>query len=106
MTTGFDVKMYRDITRIADSLEKIVEKLDKLEIATISQQRLDALQREIDDDYELITRQGDLLTGVANALKGPPGPLMMHDHADLPKVAEQVMEQLKEATHDGDGPQH
>jgi hypothetical protein len=29
----------------------------------------------------------DLLTRTANALKGEPGPLMMHDWSDLPEVA-------------------
>lgn len=35
-------------------------------------------------------RMDSLLTGVAAALKGEPGPLVMHDWSDLPEVAAEV----------------
>lgn len=35
-------------------------------------------------------RMGNLLTGVANALKGDPGPLVLHDWSDLPAHAARV----------------
>lgn len=48
------------------------------------------------EDLDLINRQGDLLTGVAVALKGNPLPLHRHSHHDLPEVAEKIMCELKE----------
>lgn len=45
---------------------------------------------ELDEVYALQERMGDLLTGVANALKGDPGPMTMHDWSDLPAVAKKV----------------
>jgi hypothetical protein len=49
--------------------------------------RVAELERERDADYHLAMRQGELLTGVANALKGKPRRLHSHSHADLPEVA-------------------
>lgn len=43
------------------------------------------------DEYEvLLDRLSGLLTGVANALKGDPPPLVMHDWSDLPAVAKKA----------------
>lgn len=42
---------------------------------------------EIDALHGLIAKQGDILTAVANALKGPPPELMRHSHHDLGAVA-------------------
>ena len=47
-----------------------------------------AMVRERDEEiaeYDaILTREGDLLTGVANALHGPPPPLVSWSHHDLP----------------------
>jgi hypothetical protein len=51
---------------------------------------VDRLQEEVDEYDILTTRQGELLHGVANALKGEPGPLRLHDWSDLPAVAQAV----------------
>lgn len=63
------------------------------EVERITAQLADA-QRERDEarnDYAeahaLAMRLGDILTGVANALKGDPKPLHMHGYTDLPKLA-------------------
>lgn len=53
---------------------------------------IDLLRQETDEYDQLITRQGELLTGVANALKGEPAPLSMHDWSDLPAVARTTKE--------------
>lgn len=45
------------------------------------------LRAELDESEALRERMAELLTGVAHALKGDPGPLRMHDWSDLPKVA-------------------
>lgn len=44
----------------------------------------------LDESEELRDRLGELLTGVANALKGDPPPLTMHDWSDLPAVAKKA----------------
>lgn len=48
-------------------------------------------QAERDESDALRERMAGLLTGVANALKGDPGPLKMHDWSDLPTVAASVV---------------
>lgn len=49
---------------------------------------LEALKREgTDDDEALRARMADLLTRTANALKGEPEPLHLHDWSDLPERA-------------------
>lgn len=52
---------------------------------------VERLQEEIDGYDYLTTRLTKLLTGVANALKGEPGPLTLHDWSDLPAVAQAVI---------------
>lgn len=57
------------------------------------------LLTEIDQAYEwadekshpLITRQGDILSGVARALNGPPPPLTSWSHHDLAEKAEELV---------------
>jgi hypothetical protein len=48
---------------------------------------MDGLRRELEESEALRDRMADLLTSVANALKGDPGPLKVHDWSDLPAVA-------------------
>ncbi len=45
------------------------------------------LKAENDELHKLIARLAELLTGVANAIKGEPPPLVLHDWSDLPKLA-------------------
>jgi HAMP domain-containing protein len=48
--------------------------------------------REETEEYDLLTtRQAKLLTDTANALKGDPPPLVIHDWATLPAVAAEVV---------------
>lgn len=56
------------------------------------------LQTENADLHALTDRLSHLLTGVANALKGPPGPLSSHSWHDLPEVAQEVMRRLEDHT--------
>jgi hypothetical protein len=51
----------------------------------------DRLRADVEEYDQLLTRLRDLLTGTANALKGEPGPLVLHDWSDLPKVATDVV---------------
>jgi hypothetical protein len=53
------------------------------------------LQEELRDADRVIGRQGDILTAVANALKGEPDELTMHDHSDLGRVARELVAQLE-----------
>lgn len=45
------------------------------------------LREESDTSYVCVKRMGDLLTGVANALRGPPPPLTLWSWHDLPDRA-------------------
>jgi hypothetical protein len=47
---------------------------------------------------QLTGRMTYLLTGVANALKGPPGQNMIHDWSDLPFIARALMKRAKRCT--------
>lgn len=49
--------------------------------------KINELTTEAEEYHQLTTRQGDLLTGVANALRGDPPPLTWWDHSDLPTRA-------------------
>jgi hypothetical protein len=55
---------------------------------------IEALEREAADDDALRDRMRDLLTRTANALKGDPGPLKLHDWSDLPEVAARLRAML------------
>lgn len=48
---------------------------------------IEELRKEIEEVDALRDRLGELLTGVANALKGPPPELVWHDWSDLPRLA-------------------
>jgi len=57
----------------------------------------DALKVEVEEEVALRERLGDLLTGVAAALKGPPTELQLHDWSDLPVLAAKLAAELAEA---------
>lgn len=46
---------------------------------------------ESDEQDRLLSQLGELLTGVADALKGEPPPLVMHDWSDLPTRATDIV---------------
>jgi hypothetical protein len=46
-----------------------------------------ALCAELDELHALVDRQRTILTGVANAFRGDPGPLASHSHHDLAERA-------------------
>lgn len=46
---------------------------------------------EMEGMHELIVRQGDLLTGVVNAIRGEPAELCRHSHHDAPELAAGVV---------------
>jgi len=48
---------------------------------------LDRTRDEVDALESLVARQADILTGVANALRGEPAPLASHSHHDLAERA-------------------
>lgn len=51
------------------------------------------LLAEIDEYAELLDRLSGILTRTANALKGDPGPLKLHDWSDLSEVAKRLVDQ-------------
>lgn len=59
----------------------LMEKVSALEA------ELAAARAELAEDEALRNRMSDLLTRTANALKGEPGPLTLHDWSDLPERA-------------------
>jgi ElaB/YqjD/DUF883 family membrane-anchored ribosome-binding protein len=50
-----------------------------------------SVMADLDESEALRDRMAGLLTGVANALKGDPPPLVMHDWSDLPTVAKKAV---------------
>lgn len=59
-------------------------------------------QAEVEEYAGLADRLGRLLTGVANGLKGGPGPLTLHDWSDLPKVSAALRERARVAEEERD----
>lgn len=53
--------------------------------------RIQVMETDAAEYDPILTRQGDLLTGVANALNGPPPELTTWSHHDLPEKARAVM---------------
>lgn len=64
--------------------------LQALYAAELLRAELLRMRDELDEGNQLRDRMGRLLTGVANALKGDPPPLVWHDWSDLPDVAKKV----------------
>lgn len=75
------------------------ERLAELEarVAVLESER-ERLRKEIHEHEWLLGRQSFLLTGVANALKGDPGPQRLHDWSDLPLVARGMARRLRRFT--------
>jgi hypothetical protein len=61
--------------------------------------KCDELTEECEEYSQLTDRLTRLLTQTANALKGDPGPLTLHDWSDLPVVAGDLRERLTEEQH-------
>lgn len=58
--------------------------------------------RASEDEYVVLCdRLSELLTQTAEALKGPPPPLAMHDWSDLPAVAAKLVDHHKNSHHKG-----
>jgi hypothetical protein len=60
---------------------------------------IDRLRREADEADTLIAKQRELLTGVANALRGEPDQLHSHSHHDLPERALKMRQQVARMPH-------
>lgn len=56
-----------------------------------------ALKQEADFHFHLISRQGRLLTGVVNAIRGQPGELQSWSHHDAPELAQRAMRVVRAA---------
>jgi hypothetical protein len=57
----------------------------------------DEARAELDASHSLIVRQGDILRGVANVLRGEPGPLASHGHHDLAERATEMRSRAEAA---------
>lgn len=62
--------------------------------------RIAELEAEAEINHKLIGRQSDLLTGVANALRGEPDEMRLHSHHDLPERAAALREAAQEVVDD------
>jgi septal ring factor EnvC (AmiA/AmiB activator) len=62
------------------------------------QDEVDELQDEVDELHAIVARQRAILTGVADALRGDPGPLASHGHHDLAERAASTVAALAVAT--------
>lgn len=58
----------------------------------------ECLRCEIQEYEQLQERLSELLNGVAEGMKGKPGPLTLHDWADLPELAARNAETIKKLT--------
>lgn len=67
---------------------------DERDLADAFSER-DRLRAELDELHTLVARQAAILTGVANALRGPPGPLASHSHHDLAERAAEMAEERR-----------
>lgn len=54
-------------------------------------EEIERLDEEESDGHRLIARQGKLLTGVVNAIRGEPDEMSMHSHHDAPELARKAM---------------
>jgi len=61
---------------------------------TSLQDEVTSLQDEVDELHAILSRQRAILTGVANALRGDPGPLASHSHHDLAERAAAVVAEI------------
>jgi hypothetical protein len=60
-----------------------------------------ALRAELEAEYGgILSRQGDLLTRTANALRGDPPPLTSWSHHDVPELAEQAVTDVRNLLQD------
>lgn len=59
----------------------------------------DRLRTDVDEYDDLLLKLSRILTGTADALKGEPGPLRMHDWSDLAVVAAGVMGERNRQQH-------
>lgn len=57
--------------------------------------RLQEAENEMEASYVLVQRQGKLLTGVVNALKGEPPDDTSWSHHDAPELAAKMVERLE-----------
>ena len=93
-------------TGVAETMEAMREIITAYEQAAARIRDLEAqlaeARREAADDDWYRDRASSLLTGVANALKGEPAPLHMHDHSDLPEVAKALSERCRVAEEEAD----
>jgi hypothetical protein len=76
---------YQDYRQSSEDFDTCYKELEG------ERKRADELQAEVDGSHDSIIRQGEILTGVANALKGQPDDLMTHSHHDLAEVAQRVV---------------
>lgn len=84
-------RLDRDLTQqIKDALRRITADVDTLEVRQAVAEIGRIINRSTDEYSDLMMRQGDLLRGVVNALRGDPPPLTHwshHDAADLAEIA-------------------
>lgn len=57
------------------------------------QERIAQLEQDVEEYDGILGRQGDLLTGVANALRGQPPELTTWSHHDLPERAQALLDE-------------
>jgi hypothetical protein len=60
-----------------------------------AEREIERLRTEEEFSYELTRRQADLLTGVVNALKGPPPELTLWSHYDAPMLAQACVREVE-----------
>ena len=84
--------------RIRDVLRAIETGDENQTAAELIRHERERHAAELDELHALVAAQAAILTGVANALRGPPGPLASHSHHDLAERAATVVRERDGAT--------
>lgn len=84
--------------RIRDVLRAIEAGDENQTAAELIRHERERHAAELDELHALVARQAAILTGVANALRGPPGPLASHSHHDLAERAARVVRERDRAS--------
>jgi hypothetical protein len=84
-----------EIERLRAEVESRGEQICSLvDRKAVLRDEVERLRGEVAEYDPLLTRQGDLLTRAANALRGDPPPLMSWSHHDVPELARTLADHM------------
>lgn len=86
-----------NVKKVMEILERYPDQISMNELVVRLDSERDEALAEIDGLQATLIKQGSILTGVANALKGPPDELTAHSHHDLADVAVEFRDAIIQA---------